>query len=189
MIRRHPDTALVPYLRGELSGEEGARVARHLEGCAACRAEADAAGAAMRELSRRVEEIPAPEPVSYRAGLYRKLEARRLAAGARRQSAGRGTDGWFRPRIVSLSVGALAVAGVAALILTARWNERVAPPSLDQLASPDRMAQEAVMSGADIDMLRDYPMVEHLDLLENYDTIAHLDELAPSAPASDENRS
>ncbi len=60
-------------------------------------------------------------------------------------------------------------------------------PPLDQLASPDRIAQEAVMSGADIDMLRDYPIVEHLDLLENYDTIAHLDDLAPSA--SDENRS
>ena len=37
MITRHPETALVPYMRGELEGEERARVARHLEGCASCR--------------------------------------------------------------------------------------------------------------------------------------------------------
>ncbi len=185
MITRHPDAALVPYLRGELSDEEGARVARHLEGCAACRAEADAAGAAMRELWRRVEGIPAPDPVQYRAGLYRRLEARRSAA----QRRGQKTDEWSRTRIVGFSLGALAAAGVAALILTMRSSVHVAMPPLDQLASPDRIAQEAVMSGADIDMLRDYPIVEHLDLLENYDTIAHLDDLAPSAPASDENRS
>ena len=76
MITRHPDTTLVPYLLGELSGEEGARVAHHLEGCASCRETADSATAAMRELARRVEDLPAPDPAIYRAELYRKLNVR-----------------------------------------------------------------------------------------------------------------
>ena len=76
MITRHPETALVPYLRGELDGEEQARVARHLEGCASCREAAGSAAAAMHELARRVEDVPAPDLAIYRAGLYRKLKAR-----------------------------------------------------------------------------------------------------------------
>jgi len=97
--------------------------------------------------------------------------------------------------MAGLSIGALGAA-VAALLLifTMYHGVRVAPPPLDQLAAQDAAMQvgtmqEAAMTGADVGLLRDYPMVEHLDLLENYDVIAHLDEVSPSAPASDENRS
>ena len=40
-----------------------------------------------------------------------------------------------------------------------------------------QMPQE--MSDADVGLLANYRVVEHLDLLENYDVIQHLDELAP----------
>ena len=73
MTTGHPQTALVPYLRGELRGEERARVARHLEGCASCREAAESAAAAMRELARCVEAVPVLDPAIYRAELYRKL--------------------------------------------------------------------------------------------------------------------
>ncbi len=185
MITRHPDTTLVPYLLGELSGEEGARVAHHLEGCASCRETADSATAAMRELARRVEDLPAPDPAIYRAELYRKLNVRAERAARRDAEAH-----WLRPRTVGLSLAALGAA-VAALILifVMRQGARVAPPPIDQLATQEDTMREAAMTGADVGLLRDYPMVEHLDLLENYDVIAHLDEVSPSAPANDENRS
>lgn len=181
MITWHPETALVPYLRGELDGEEQARVARHLESCASCREAADSAATAMRELARRVEDVPIPDPATYRAGLYRKLHAR--------ADRGKREPGWWRPRIVGLSLGAFgAVAAALMLIFVMRQGARVGPP-IDQLAAQESTMQEAAMTGADVGLLRDYPMVEHLEMLENYDLIAHLDEVPPSAPANDENRS
>jgi anti-sigma-K factor RskA len=190
MITRHPKTALVSYMRGELEGEERARVARHLESCASCRTAAGEAAAAFAELARRVEEIPPPDSAIYRAELHRKLGARRhIAAGVGAEPR------WWRPRMAGLSLGALAAAAAALLLIfTMHQGARVAPPPLDQLATQggamqEGTMQEAAMTGADVGLLRDYPMVEHLDLLENYDVIAHLDEVSPSAPANDENRS
>ncbi|MFZ1119928.1 MAG: zf-HC2 domain-containing protein [Candidatus Binataceae bacterium] len=185
MITRHPETALVPYLRGELSGEEQTSVARHLEGCASCREAAEGAASAMRELARRVEDLSAPDLAIYRAELYRKLDARGELAAR-----GNAEPRSWRPRIVGLSLGALGAAAAALiLIFVMRQGARVAPPPIDQLATQEGTMQEAAMTGADVGLLRDYPMVEHLDLLENYDVIAHLDEVSPSAPANDENRS
>ncbi len=184
MISRHPETMLVPYLRGELNGDEQTSIARHLEGCASCREAAEEAAAAMRELARRVEDLPTPDPAIYRAELYRKLEARGELAARRDKRRG------SRPRIVGVSLGALGAAAAALiLIFVMRQGARVAPPPIDQLATADGTMQEAAMAGADVGLLRDYPMVERLDLLENYDVIANLDEVSPSAPANDENRS
>jgi anti-sigma factor RsiW len=186
MTTRHPETALVPYVRGELKGEEGARVARHLEGCAPCREAADSAAAAMRELARLVKAVPAPDPAIYRAELSRKLNAR-AEPGAR----GNAKSRWRRTRIVGFSLGAFGAAAAALmLIFVMRQGARVAaPPPMDQLAMQEGPLQEAAKTGADVGLLRDYPMVERLDLLENYDVIAHLDEVSPAAPANDENRS
>jgi predicted anti-sigma-YlaC factor YlaD len=185
MITRHPETALVSYLRCELSGEEQTSVARHLESCASCREAAEGAAAAIRELARRVQDVPAPDPASYRAELYRKLDTRGELAAR-----GNAEPRWWRRRIVGFSLGSLGAA-VAALILifVMRQGARVAPPSIDQLAMQEGTMRDAALTGADVGLLRDYPMVEHLDLLENYDVIAHLDEVSPSAPANDENRS
>jgi anti-sigma factor RsiW len=185
MISRHPETAIVPYLRGDLSGEEQTSVTRHLEGCASCREAVESAAAAMRGLARRLEDVPAPDPAIYRAELYRKLAARGELAPR-----GSAEPRWWRARSVGLSLGVLGAAAAAlSLVFVMRQGARVAPPPIDQLATQDGTMQEAAMSGVDVGLLRDYPMVEHLDLLENYDVIAHLDEAPPSAPASDENRS
>jgi anti-sigma factor RsiW len=191
MITKHPEAALVPYVRGELRGEEGARVTRHLEGCASCREAADSAAAAMRELALRVEAVPAPDAAIYRAELYRKLNAR-AEPGVRGNAGTR----WRQPRIVGLSLGAFGVAAAALTLIfvthQGAWvaaPPQVAVPLMDQLATQENTMQEAAMTGADVGLLRDYPMVERLDLLENYDVIAHLDEVSPAAPANDENRS
>jgi anti-sigma factor RsiW len=184
MSMRHPEAALIPYLRGELSAEEHAEVARHLQGCTRCRKAADSSLAAMQELARRIEALPIPGPLSYRAELRRKLGAR-LEAGA-----GRGAERyWLRPRMASLSLGALGAAAAASILLLLMRGARVAPPPMEQLATPDAAMQEAAMAGADVGLLRDYPVVERLDLFENYDVIAHLDELSPSAEPNDERRS
>jgi anti-sigma factor RsiW len=190
MTTGHPQTALVPYLRGELRGEERARVARHLEGCASCREAAESAAAAMRELARCVEAVPVLDPAIYRAELYRKLI--RDEPGARENAERR----WWRPMILGISLGALGAAA-AVLILAVAMHQgarvegppQASTPTVDQLATQEGLMEEAAMTGADLDLLRDYPMVERLDLLENYDVIAHLDELPPAAPANDENRS
>ncbi len=101
MTKRHPETALVPYVRGELGSEEGARVARHLEGCASCRETADSAAAATRELARRIEAVPTPDPAIYRAQLHRRLNAR-AEPGAR----GNAENRWRQPGIVERCRGA-----------------------------------------------------------------------------------
>jgi hypothetical protein len=60
---------------------------------------------------------------------------------------------------------------------------RTEAPEVDQLA----MEQE--MNGADVGLLANYRVVEHLDLLENYELIEHLDELTPGDRQSNETPS
>ena len=70
-----------------------------------------------------------------------------------------------------MALGAVAVAVIAIVLVLHRRGQRT--PGVDQL----ELQQE--MSGADVGLLANYRVVEHLDLLENYDLIEHLDELAP----------
>lgn len=169
IFSHHPQTALIPYLRGELGEPQRERVARHLEGCARCREAADSSATVMRELARETANLVEPEWTVYRAELRRKLAARERAP--RR-------DPWWRPARAGSSLGwpSLAAAGVAvaalALVIAMR-SGGVAPPPVAE------MAMEDAMSGADLGLLRNYPVVEHLELLENYDVIEHLDEIAP----------
>src|SRR5204863_7679206 len=99
----HVDTALVPYLRGELPADERARVERHLEACESCRGAADD----FRLLRERLVATPPPvaEPHwgRYRAELRARLEPSR----------GRRRAAWLRPVPV-----AMAAAMLAAVVLT-----------------------------------------------------------------------
>jgi anti-sigma factor RsiW len=167
----HPQTALLPYLRDELDADERTRVADHLQGCAECRESAESLAALSAELARQMERMPVPEWTAYRAQLHRKL-------AAREQTAGR----WWHP---GLAWGSLATAGVAvaALILVLTIRSGPGTPSVEQLAMENEMAS------ADIGLLRNYPVVEHLELLEDYDVIEHLDELPPAAKQGDAIRS
>src|SRR5271155_4236560 len=76
MAANHPDTALVPFIRGELAAIERERVAGHLEGCLQCRQEAESLQSLLTELSVRIDELPTPNWTAYRAQLRRKLAAR-----------------------------------------------------------------------------------------------------------------
>jgi hypothetical protein len=60
-----------------------------------------------------------------------------------------------------------------AIVLVMHRGGNVQAPGVDQLEL------QTDIGGADVGLLANYRVVEHLDLLENYDVIEHLDELAP----------
>jgi anti-sigma factor RsiW len=161
MWQTHPETALVPYLHGELSAEESARLRTHLKECARCQEELAAAEAVMQEVARRVEQIPEPDWTVYQYQLRRKLNARR----------GERVRKW-RPGLAWASLAAAAVA-TSAIVLALALSPGPRAPAVDQLEV------EGELADADIGLLRAYPVVEHLDLLENYDVIENLDQLTP----------
>jgi anti-sigma factor RsiW len=168
MALTHPETALVPYIRGELAGAEQARVAEHLAGCAQCRESAESFRSLLGELAARLEELPTPDWTIYRAQLRRKLAARSEPRVP-----------WWRQGFAwgGFAVGAAAA---AALVLWLSFpGVRPTAPLEDQLAF------EQQGDVVDVGLLRNYGVVQKLDLLENYDVIAHLDELRPAPKPSD----
>ena len=159
----HPESALVPYLRGELAGDELASVRRHLEECAQCRESMESLASTIQHVESHLSELPTPEWIAYRSELRRKI-------AARSESRLR----WWRPGFAWAGL-ATAGAAIAALVLfVSRPDFRGVTPAVDQLA------MEQQMSAADVGLLRNYGVVEKLDLLENYDVIEHLDELPPT---------
>ena len=175
MREKHPQTEIAPYLRGDLSAAERDRLASHLARCDRCRADADAYAAVLKTIAADAARIPAPDWRAYRAELHRKLAARRnLVPGVPSRS--------WNQRLRWASIGTAVAAAAVLLFLTILPHPQPGAPSVDQ------MAMEDAMGGADIGLLRNYPVVEHLDLLENYDVIEHLDEVAPT-DTSDENPS
>ena len=79
----------------------------------------------------------------------------------------------------------MAGAAIAVLIITLVMHRgsRIETPGVDQLA------MEQDMGSADVGLLVNYRVVEHLDLLEDYDVIEHLDELAPGDRQNNETPS
>ena len=178
MATVHPETEIVPYLRGELSTDERTRVSAHLEGCEQCRASAQASSAILSNLARVVEDVREPDWATYRAELNRKL---------RNAQASRG-HGWLARlewpvlRWPSMAIAAAAVAVLAIAVVTHR-GPGLEAPGVDQL----ELQQE--LGSADVGLLANYHVVEKLDLLENYDVIEHLDELGPGDRQSNETPS
>jgi anti-sigma factor RsiW len=175
MATNHPETELIPYLRGELSAADRARVGTHLEGCSQCRATADASSAILSNLARVVDDVREPDWATYRGELKRKLRA--AQAG---KADARGRWRWRRADIrlpdfgwPSIAISTAAVAVLAIALVMHRGPGSVQAPGVDQL----ELQQE--LSSANVDLLANYHVVEHLDLLENYDVIEHLDELGP----------
>jgi len=165
----HPQPALVPYVRGQLGADESEAVRLHLEGCAACRAEAASLLATWEEVSVRIEELPQPEWIAYRSELRRKLDARHFSRRRR----------WV---FGLASLTAAGAAAVAALLLAVRSPTHALPPV-------EELALEQQLGSNDLGLLRDYPVVERLDLLENYDVIEHLNELSPAPSEQHGSRS
>lgn len=172
MATNHPETELIPYLRGELSADERARVESHLEGCALCRESADASAAMLSNLARVVDDVRDPDWAAYRGELKRKLRAAHETQGPARgrwwADLQRQVLGW-----PSIAMATAAVAVLAIAIVMHRGSGSSHAPGVDQL----ELQQE--LSSADVGLLANYRVVEHLDLLENYDVIEHLDEFDP----------
>jgi len=155
-MARHPDTDLVPFLRGDLPPAERDRVARHLEECPDCRQDAEQLRDLLGDLARSMGQPPTVQWARYRAELREKLEARR---GRRAW--------WSRPMPLAVSA---SLAGV--LLVVAVWGGREMSRGTDPL-SPD----EAVI-GHELGLLQEFQTVERLDLLEDLDVIGDLDGLA-----------
>jgi len=181
MATAHPETEIVPDLRGELSVDERARVRAHLDDCAQCRESAEASSAILASLARVVDDVHEPDWASYRSELRRKLREARASRGRVR---GRWWADLQQPvlRWPSMAIGVAAVA-VLAIAIAVHREAGSRAPSVDQL----ELQQE--LSSADVGLLANYPVVEHLDLLENYDVIEHLDELGPENPQNNETPS
>ena len=169
MATIHPESEIVPYLRGELNADERTRISTHLEGCAQCRASAEASSAILSNLARVIDEVREPDWTTYRAELKRKLRDAQASRG-RLWDLRLPVLGW-----PSMAIGGAAVALLAIAIATHRGSGLQAP-GVDQL----ELQQE--LSSTDVGLLANYHVVENLDLLENYDVIEHLDELGPGMP-------
>ena len=182
MAAIHPETELVPYLRGELNADERARVSAHLAQCAQCREAAESSAAILKNLASAVDGIREPDWVAYRSQLMHKLRASEASSGRVR---GRWWADLQMPvfRWPSMAMGAAAVAVLAIAIAMHRGAGGVPAPGVDQL----ELQQE--LSSADVGLLANYRVVEHLDLLENYDVIEHLDELGPGDRQNNESPS
>ena len=107
-MARHPDTDLVPYLRGELPPAERERVARHLEECPDCKQDTELLRDLLGNLAHAIGQPPAVNWARYRAELREKLEARRAHVGW-----------WRRPMPVALSA---SLAGIL-LFVAVSWLE------------------------------------------------------------------
>jgi len=159
---RHPETELIPYLRGELPAEDRAAVSGHLRDCAACRMSLEETRGVLVVLRSERPAPPEPDWRRFRAELRAKLAER----SAPRWS-------WGLPRLVPIA----ATAAVAALALVVMLRPGVSPPS----SGEDLPPFQEVAIGSHLDLLRDYSAVENLDLLEDLDVVQDLDALAPSS--------
>jgi anti-sigma factor RsiW len=155
-MARHPDTDLVPYLRGELPPAERERVARHLEECPDCKQDTELLRDLLGNLAQAIGEPPEISWPRYRAELRAKLEARRALV-----------PWWRRPMPLALSA---SLAG--ALLFVAVWGGR------ELTKSPDAIGPEEVAIGSELGLLQEIRTVERLDLLEDLEVITNLDRLA-----------
>ena len=155
-MARHPDTDLVPYLRGELPPAERERVARHLEECPDCKHDTELLRDLLGNLAYAIGEPPEISWPRYRAELRAKLEARRALV-----------PWWRRPMPLALSA---SLAG--ALLFVAVWGGR------ELTKRPDAIGPEEVAIGSELGLLQEIRTVERLDLLEDFEVITNLDRLA-----------
>jgi predicted anti-sigma-YlaC factor YlaD len=160
----HPERELIPFLRGELDTAAREGVARHLEGCGACRAALDDAAGLLRDLARTVPAPPEIHWGRYRAEVRERLEARRTARAS-----------WRRWLTWPVPVAASAALAAALLLVT------LLPlgPGVQRGPQPLELgALEETAIGSRLDLLENFGVLERLDLLENLDVIHSLDRLA-----------
>jgi anti-sigma factor RsiW len=152
----HPETEIVPFVRGELPPAERARVVAHVHGCAECRRAVEETRAVLALLAASLPGAPALDVGPYQAEVRARVQAHR----------GDVQRWWSRPVPLIASVG---LAAALLLIAVQGWESRTTHPELS--------AVEETAIGARLDLLENYPVVERLDLLEDLDVIRQLDRL------------
>jgi len=153
----HPETELIPYLRGELDPADRDRIAAHVAACAECRRATEESRAVLEALAAGRAEAPAVDWGRYQA------EVRARVGGRPRRR------WWARP-VPTLAAAAVLTAGV---LLGVLGLERLT----EERRAGEVVAMEETALGAQLPLLREYPVVERLDLLENLDVIRQLDRL------------
>ncbi|SRR5258705_3830420 len=152
----HPETELIPFLRGELAAADHDRVALHVASCAECRGAVEESRVVLDALAAR-REPPAPDWGRYQA------EVRARAAAGRRR------PWWARP-VPTVAVAALLTVGV---LVGVNGLQRVT----EERRPTEVVAMDETALGAQLPLLRQYPVVERLDMLEDLEVIRHLDRL------------
>ena len=152
----HPETELIPFLRGELAPADHERVAAHVAACAECRGALEESRVVLDALAARQ---PAPPAVDW--GRYQTEVRGRAAAHTRRW--------WARP-LPTLATALLLTVGVLAGV---HGLQRLS----DERRPADTVAMEDAALGAQLPLLREYRVVERLDMLEDLEVIRQLDRL------------
>src|SRR4051812_25535751 len=153
----HPETELIPFLRGELAPADHDRVATHVGACAECRNAIEESRVVLDALAARRAPAPAVDWGRYQAEVRARVEAR-----PRRRW-------WARP-VPTLAVASMLTAGV---LLSVHGLQRVT----DERRPTEVVAMDETTLGAQLPLLRDYRVVERLDMLEDLDVIRQLDRL------------
>src|SRR5262245_42671888 len=142
-MAKHPDTDLVPYLRGELPPAERERVERHLAECPDCRQDTELLRELLEQVARSIGQPPGVNWARYRAELREKLEARRVRRAW-----------WWRPVPMALST---SVAG--ALLLVAVWTGY-------QMTGGEPIMAEQASLGSALGLVQENQVVEESGLTE-----------------------
>ena len=152
----HPETELIPFLRGELAPADHDRVAVHVASCAVCRGAIEESRVVLDALAARRATPPEPD-----WGRYQAEVRDRVAAGPRR-------SWWARP-VPTVAVAALLTLGVLVGVNGLRVSEERRPSEV--------VAMDETALGAQLPLLREYRVVERLDMLEDLEVIRQLDRL------------
>lgn len=160
-MSEHPKRELISYLLGELAPSDREQLAAHLSGCADCQRQCDTFREILDDLRGSVAPPPTIQWSHYRAELRQKLEARAQRSGSALRS-------WFGSIPATLSVA--LIAGI--VVLAVLGGNREGPQR-------ELTAFEEAILGSQLDLLRQYSVVEQLELLEDFEVIALLDSLAP----------
>ena len=147
------DERLIPYLDGQLAGNERREMEAHLAACTACRRRADE----FRAVTGLLDELPVIEP----SPVFDARVRARVAAAPR--------VNWWAWLTPSPRV---AFAATFLLMLTLWTASR--PTEDDPYNHRDRTADE------DFRMIRDLPVLEDYDVLSNFEPLADLPEQPPA---------
>jgi len=160
---KHPNEELTALLDGALAPARTAEVARHLEGCSACRAERDRLAAAVAALGALP---PAPEPSPFFSARFEARLARDGGPRSRSWTDRLAASGWrlsaIRWKIAAPAAAAAIAAGVVLFaVRTQRAEEAEIARHLDML-----LDYEVVASLGDVDNADDAALVTVLDELD-----------------------